>query len=401
LLLEYGQLSRADLARLTSLNKPTISNLVAKLIDDGLVRERGEGVSTGGRKPILLEIQAESRLAAGVEIDASGFHVLIASVTGERLASDIVPLDSTEPSAVADALAAALAALIAGQSGAQLLGCGVAVPGLVNRLNDTVDLPEPFAWEDVPLRHLLEERLGAPVMLTDRGKAAGLGEMWVLGKDQARDLIYLYLGGGVGGAVVIGQRIHLGVRNIAGEIGHMVIDPAGPTCSCGRKGCLEALVSTGAIISRYREIAGNRSDVSPWPIGFGKNAAIAWIGDAAAGGDPVALEVIATTARWIGIAMANLVNVLNPSAVVLGGPTTVWGAAFLRQIEREINQSALPPARDAVTIVIGEAGELAAPLGASALVLQRAPELLVRPKNHRPFAFRQEVTDSIDRVRPR
>jgi hypothetical protein len=87
--------------------------------------------------------------------------------------------------------------------------------------------------------------------------------------------------------------------------------------------------------------------------------------------------------------------------VVLGGPTTVWGAPFLRQIELEINQSALPPARDAVTIVIGEAGELAAPLGASALVLQRAPELLVRPKNHRPFAFRQEVTDSIDRVRPR
>jgi predicted NBD/HSP70 family sugar kinase len=78
--------------------------------------------------------------------------------------------------------------------------------------------------------------------------------------------------------------------------------------------------------------------------------------------------------------MANLVNVLNPSAVVLGGPTTVWGAPFLRQIELEINESALPPARDAVTIVIGEAGELAAPLGASALVLQRASELLVRPR---------------------
>lgn len=382
LLLSRGKLSRAELARLTRLNKPTVSNLVAGLIDDGIVREIGSGVSTGGRRPILLEIRETSRLVVGTEIDARSCRLLLVSLTGERLAEAAIPLSATNISAVVDAIAAGIASLFVDHPRAALLGLGVAIPGLVNRADDSVALPAPFDWTAAPLRRLLAERLDLPVLVTDRGKAAGLGEMWVLGRERGHDLIHLYLGGGVGGAVVIGQEIHWGVSNIAGEIGHMTVDPAGPVCSCGKPGCLEVLVSTRAIAERFHLLAVSHPDSS---LFHSLNrledpaAVVRAVGPAARAGDRLANEVVTSTARWIGLAISNLINLLNPGAVVLGGPTSEWGDPLIRAIEREVDRWALPLAREAVSIVIGQAGDDATALGASALVLQQASELLAQP----------------------
>ena len=382
LLLSRGRLSRAELARLTGLNKPTISNLVAGLIDDGIVGEIGSGVSTGGRRPILLEIRETSRVVVGTEIDARSCRLLLVSLSGDRLAEIAVPLGATGVDDVVDAIAAGIDALCIDRPRAALLGLGVAIPGLVNRADDTVALPAPFGWKAAPLRSLLEECLDLPVLVTDRGKAAGLGEMWVLGRERAHDLIYLYLGGGVGGAVVIGQEIHWGVSNIAGEIGHMTVDPAGPLCSCGKPGCLEALVSTRAIAERARLLAAGHPGSSPLAtLDMESDPAVVVraIGPAAGAGDRLALAMVEWTAHWIGFAIANLINVLNPGAVVLGGPTSGWGDPLLRAIEREVDRWALPLARQAVAIVIGQAGDDATTLGASALVLQQASDLLAQP----------------------
>src|SRR6478609_2833195 len=253
LLLNRGALSRADLARLTHLNKPTVSNLVARLIDEGIVREIGSGTSTGGRKPILLSIQETSRLAIGVEIDATVCRLLLVTLHGEHLVKLDMPLATPVIESVIEAIATGVEQLFIGQNRVSLLGCGVAIPGLVDRIHDTVDSPIRLGWSNVPLRSLLEARLAVPVLVTDRGKAAGLGEMWVLGKEQAHDLIYLYLGNGVAGAVVLERELHWGVSNIAGEIGHMTVDPDGPVCSCGNRGCLESLVSTSAILERAQQ----------------------------------------------------------------------------------------------------------------------------------------------------
>jgi predicted NBD/HSP70 family sugar kinase len=378
LLLERGALSRADLARLTRLNKPTISNVVARLIDEGIVQEIGSGSSTGGRKPILLSIQETSRLAVGVEIDASVCRFLLVTLHGERLVTLDAPRETSSIESVVEAIATGLDQLFIDQYGDALLGCGIAVPGLVDRVNDTVDSPMRLGWSNVPLRSLLEARLNVPVLVTDRGKAAGLGEMWVLGKEQAHDLIYLYLGNGVAGAVVLGRELHWGVSNIAGEIGHMTVDPDGPVCSCGNRGCLESLVSTPAILERAQQSLFAHPDSSlAHPI------TVAAIGAAAAGGDPLAGEIVDATARWIGIALANLINALNPATVVLGGPTAEWGEVLIDAINREIDARALPLSRQAAEIVTGKAGDLATPLGAAALVLQQAAELIAHPRKAR------------------
>ena len=386
LLLDRRALSRAELARLTHLNKPTVSNLVARLIDEGVVYEIGSGTSTGGRKPILLSIQETSRLAIGVEIDAAVCRLLLVTLHGEHLVNLDMPLATPSVETVVEAIASGIDQFFIDQDRGALLGCGVAIPGLVDRINDTVDSPIRLGWSNVPLRSLLEARLNVPVLVTDRGKAAGLGEMWVLGKEQAHDLIYLYLGNGVAGAVVLGRQLHWGVSNIAGEIGHMTVDPDGPICSCGNRGCLESLVSTSAILERIQQTVAshpNSSLAHSIDQVDSDPARIAAIGAAVEQGDLLACEIVDATARWIGIALANLINALNPATVVLGGPTAEWGEVLIAAINREIAARSLPLSRKAAVIVTGKAGDLATPLGAAALVLQQAAELIAHPRKAR------------------
>jgi glucokinase len=253
----------------------------------------------------------------------------------------------------------------------------VAIPGLVDPAGDTVDCHSALGWRDVPLRARLAARLDMPVLVTDRGKAAGLGEMWRFGKEQAHDLIFLYLGGGVGGAILLGHEIHWGVSNLAGEIGHMTVDPNGPLCACGNRGCLETHVSTPAILRRledeqsgHPEGMGGGIDVS----GMTAQEAIARIGKLATAGDPNALHVVNATSRWLGIAIAGLINALNPAAIVLGGPTAEWGEVLIEAVRREVEARTLPLTRAAVRIVTGQTGDLAPQLGAAMLVLQGAAE---------------------------
>lgn len=370
LLLDHGRLSRTELSRLTGLNKPTISNHIGSMIDEGLIREIGSGASTGGRRPILLELISSRHRIAGIELDADFVRVLITDLAGERISESSAPLLTTEPSAVIDACVQAIAETAAGSP---LLACGFAMPGLVDRRTETVDLPEPFAWHGVSFLQQLEERLELPVFVTDRGKAAGLGEMWLLADEPFQDLVYLYLGRGIGGAIVLDRKIHWGVGSIAGEIGHMVVDPNGPPCSCGNRGCLEMYAATAAIRARASLLAGEFPD-SPLESSTLDHARIA---NAAASGDRLARQLIEFVARWVGLALVSLVNVINPGAIVIGGPASAWGEVFRQQVERVVESATLLPARQEAPIVLGRARERAPVLGAIALVIQHAPELLI------------------------
>jgi N-acetylglucosamine repressor len=377
-------LSRAELARVTRLSKPTISAIVARLIGEGIVQEIGAGASTGGRTPTLLQVRGMSRLVAGVEIDAASCRFLLATLHGEQLVSIERPMASSDAATVVETIAAGIEALVADRDRGLLLGCGVAVPGLVDLAHNMVDCATRLGWKGVPLRALLEGRLGVPVMVTDRGKAAGLGELWHLGKEKPHDVIYLYLGRGVAGAVVLDRELHWGASYAAGEIGHMIVDPDGPPCECGSRGCLEALVSTSAIFGQARTLLamGRQSTLARdlATAGRADSDGIRAIGAAARRQDPLALEIVGGVARWLGLAIANLVNVLNPAVVVLGGPVAEWGSVLTDAIERALERSALPLHRQAVRVVTGRARETAVPLGAAVLVLQRAGELLTSPE---------------------
>lgn len=378
----HGALSRTELARAMHLSKPTISATVAELIAEDLVQEIGVGASLVGRKPILLRLGGASKFVVGVEIDAGVCRMVLVTLDGEQLAASELITDTANVGALLAALVDAVDALLLGRDRQTLLGCGVAIPGVVIVAEDTVDCMARLGWRDVPLGALLAARLGAPVIVTDRGKAAGLGELWFRGREKRDDLLSLYLGRGVAGAVVLDNAIHLGPTHTAGEFGHMVLDSSGPLCVCGRFGCLEAFVSTGAIRARLRALvaADNASLLAAMDAECTDVAMIAAIDEAAAHFDAVAEDLIAYAAHWLGIAIANLVNVLNPAVVVLGGPLALWGSRLIAPIERALDTQALPVPRRVVRVVASDAKDVATPLGAAALVLQRAGELLAGPR---------------------
>lgn len=383
LLLAHGSLSRVDLAQAARLSKPTVSSVVAELITEGAIQEVGFGDSTGGRKPILLRLGGEGKLVVGVEIDARVCRLALVNLDGATLQQRDLAVADTAVERVLDLLAAGIDALFAGRDRRALIGCGVAVPGLIDTGADLVRFATGLGWTATPLRALLAARLGVPVMITDRGKAAALGELWFRGREKRDDLLYLYLGRGVGGAIVLGNALHLGSDHTAGEIGHMSIDRDGPLCKCGGRGCLETFVSSAAILAHARAqiAAGRRSplatrltDEQP------EAAALAGITRAAADGDPLARELIEATAEYLGIAIANLVNVLNPRVIILGGPVARWGEPLIAATRREAARRALAIPFHTVQIVSSQAEEIAVPLGAAALVLKQAGELLAEPE---------------------
>lgn len=382
LLLARGALSRTELARSMHLSKPTISATVTELIAEGVVQEVGVGASAVGRKPILLRLGGMGRLVVGVEIDVGVCRLMLVTLDGERLTLRELIADTGNVDVLLAALVDAVDALLLGRDRQALLGCGVAVPGVVNVAEETVDCMARLGWRDVPLQALLARQLGVPVVVTDRGKAAGLGELWYRGRENHDDLLYLFLGRGVAGAVVLGYTIHLGPTHTAGEFGHMVLDPAGPPCVCGRSGCLEAFVATGAMRARLRGALadGRASTVTVEDTERADGAMVTAIGAAADHGDALACDLIAHAAYWLGIAVANLVNMLNPSLIVLGGPLAQWDRRLIAPIERALDAHALPVPRRVVRVVASEAKETAPSLGAAALMLQRAGELLASTK---------------------
>ncbi len=381
LLVARGPLSRTDLARLTHLSKPAISGIVAELLGEKIVVEGGEGDSTGGRKPIMLRLGGTRKVAVGVEIDAHLSRFLLVTLDGEPLARGERPTPA-RPEELPETIAAGLDELLGGPPARMPIGCGVAIPGLVDVGRGTVDFADRLGWRGVPLRDLLQARLDIPVMVTDRGKAAALGELWHLDHRERDNLIYIYLGCGVAGAIILGNALHLGPSHTAGEIGHMVVDPSGPRCECGRRGCLEAHISTTALLARARRLLADGRATTLAPAlrrGASDDSAITAIGVAAARGDGLALELVAYVARWLGQALANLVNAINPALIVLGGPLAAWGDVLVPSIERQLDLQALPVPRQAVRVATSQAEEGAA-LGAAVLVLQRAGEILANSR---------------------
>lgn len=377
LLRARGTLSRSDLAAETRLSKPTISAIIAQLIAEGIVQEAGANFSTGGRRPILLRLGGDRNVLAGVEIGAKHCTFVLLSLDGTVLAQHERQVDDTDVQAVVTLIMEEMTTFFTTRSWDALIGCGIAVAGVVDPVSDTVRAAG-LGWDDAPLHTLLAARLGVPVMVTDRGKAAALGELWARGSTPRDAVVYLYLGEGIGGALVLGGALYNGKDHTAGEIGHMSVDGDGLQCVCGNRGCLEMYVSSAAIIARAERQCGVTGTMT---LSASAPITVDSLGIAARAGDRAAQNVIAETARYLGIAVANLVNILNPEAVVLSGPTTRWGDLLLDAVRTEVAGRGLAIPLRTVHILQGQAGATAVSLGAAALVREQVGELLASPRN--------------------
>lgn len=319
------------------------------------------GVDLGGTK-----------LAAAVVSDDGAHRYAFSSelTLAERGADDVV-------ARMAGLVERVIAQTIAetGASRADFAGVGVGAPGPLRRADGIVVVAPNLGWRDYPLRDRLAAATGLAVTLDNDANCATLAEWWVGAAKGAGTVIGITIGTGIGGGLIFDGRLHHGANDVAGEVGHTTVEAAGRRCKCGNYGCLEAYASGPAIAERAREALDSDGASSLREATRGELAAITaeHVYDAARDGDPLALEVVRETARFLGVGVANLLNTINPDVVVLAGGVTQAGELLLAPLRAEVRRRAFRPAVEAARIVPGALERHAGVIGAAAAFLEEHP----------------------------
>ena len=253
------------------------------------------------------------------------------------------------------------------------LGVGIGSPGPLDRERGIVILTPNLGWQNYPLRDRISTQVGLPATLDNDANCATLGEWWLGAAKGGRHVIGMTIGTGIGGGLILDGKLYHGISDVAGEIGHTTIDPAGRRCKCGNYGCLEAYASGPNIAERAREeLRGGTASILPTMVnGRLEEITAQTVYDAAKRGDVLAREVVRDTARVLGAAIANLLNIFNPDVVVIAGGVTHAGEALFEPLRAEVKRRAFPPAVDACRIVPASLPVIAGVVGAVATFKQQ------------------------------
>ncbi|WP_224769404.1 ROK family protein [Nocardioides ochotonae] len=359
LLAAEGPMSRADIGRRTGLARSTVSVVVADLMRAGeAVESTARGVphkGGSGRPPVLLEIGTPPGTVAGVDIGHRHVRVLLADRGGTLLAEDHAEVDVDPAGARSLDLAAAMVRGLAAQDrdAGTLLGAGLCVPAPVDAATGRIRSGILRGWRGLAPAAELRDRLAVPVRADNDANLGALAELHHGAGRGTADLVYVTIGSGLGAGVVLGGRLQRGASGIAGEIGHVRVVDDGALCRCGNHGCLETRVSAPRLLERLQPA-------------YDERLTAARVRELDLLGDPGVARVLADAGRAVGRVVADLCNVLNPGAVVLGG---VLGAtaSTVSGTREAIDRFAQPGAASAVRVVAGELGDRAEALGAVAL----------------------------------
>ncbi|WFE40915.1 ROK family transcriptional regulator [Micromonospora sp. WMMD998] len=376
-----GTISRVGLIKTTGFTAPTISNLVRKLIDEGLVVETGHAKSTGGKRPVLLQLDHTSRYAVGVHLDHGVITYALTNLGGTVVARISRPGAGAEkPAVVVARIAAEIAALIdgVGVEPARILGVGLVFPGPVDAARgiggppDAGPAPAMRQWTGFPLASALGQVTALPVVLDNDSTAAALGEHWTGGFGAATSAAALYMGTGIGAGLVIGGVTYRGPSGNVGELGHVCVAADGPRCWCGAQGCVEALAGPAAVVAAARsDPAAARATGLAVPARRPSVVAdFAAISRAARRGEPHALALLERSARHVGVAARTLANLIDLEVLVLTGPSlAAAGSVYLPIVRHELRAS-FSRGTHTVDVRLSRSAATASAVGAAALVLE-------------------------------
>ncbi len=307
-----GQVSRIDIAAELRLSASAVTDITGILIDLGLVFEARPGESnTVGRKPILLEVNYDHKHVLGVKASNHGLTTALTNLRAEVVAWRQDALPSTEPEDVLATIEGAAVRLCAEAAvpSSELAGIGLGLPGIVDVATGSNRYSALFSWRDVPLAGLLEERLGVPAVVDNDVNALAAAEAWFGAGEGHESFLVVTLGRGVGLGIVIDGSVYRGPHGGAGEFGHVILEPGGPACSCGQRGCLEALIGDDALLRVAKQTVR----------GFPQDGRASDLIDLADAGDADARAVFSRAGHTLGRGLATLVNLLAPTLIVLGG----------------------------------------------------------------------------------
>lgn len=331
---DYGPISRAEIAKKTKLTPATVSKIVSQLLEAEFILETKEGESSGGRRPILLTINPVGGFIIGLTISKGEIEVLLTDLEINYLDNEKLKLETIDFHAICDHAADLIKDVIIKNNinSERVLGVGVGLHGMVNYKEGISIFAPHLKWRNLPLKQMLVERLDYPVLVDNDVRLMALGEMWKGESQNLQNFAYINVDYGVGTGIVLGGNLLRGENYSAGEIGHTLAEVNGPLCSCGKHGCLEALISLGAL---------SEED------------------------EPIVREKVS---RYLGRGLANLNNLLDLERIILGGRVLELASDMIPDIREEFSTHVFFKA-DKEKIAKGNLGSEASIVGAVTMIL--------------------------------
>jgi len=371
--------SRPTLARALDLSLPTVTTVVKHLLDHGIVVEADYKQTTGGRRAALLQLNPDFAHTLGLEISYSYLRAARVNLVGEVVDREEpatrparVPADGRAREPELEEVVGVARALLARSPKGLVRGVGVGISGLVSaETGVSVKFPRSEKWVGVPLGRILSDRLGVPAWVANDVQAATLGELRYGEGREVDSFVYLHLGEGIALGLVVRGELYQGAQGNVGELGHSIVEAGGAICYCGNYGCLESLASPAAIVRQTREAitgAGVESQVLALAGGDLAGICIEHVLQAAEASDRLASNLVEKAAGYIGLSVANLVNVLSPERLILAGAMVERGGPLLEAVTRSFRSLVMPGLRNVTELRKSSLGGGAAVLGAAALV---------------------------------
>ncbi len=313
-----GMISRVDISKELGLSKASLTGITAELIEEGLVIEKQPGAFQVGRRPILLAINPDGAYAVGINITISRVQAVIINFQAEIKATYAVPLekDQYRPEALAKKISAAVSGCITkfGFENKKIAGVGVSVPGLVDSNSGVVRYLPNYGWMDVKFREILRENIGYRLFIDNDANNVTISEHWFGEGCGTDNLLVIIIENGIGAGCVLNGQLVRGVLGVAGEFGHMSIDPNGPMCRCGRRGCVEAYAGIFAIMKDVARVAAHDNlRRKPSDLKFDD------VVEGAMKGNAEFRNILNHAGRMLGIGVSQLITLLNPEKIILTG----------------------------------------------------------------------------------
>ncbi|WP_417897041.1 ROK family transcriptional regulator [Bacillus haimaensis] len=352
-IMQHKSISRAEIAKLTGLNKATVSSQIADLLDEGLLVETHAAFSSGGRKPIFLSMNESAAYAVGIDIDVTCISIAATDLKGNIVAKEIHPIEDQSFPAVEEKLRTIIWELnkTLPTSRYGIIGIGVGVHGIVDNYENIVYTPQ-HQWRNVDLKGALESSLQAPVFIANNSNLCAVAEQ--VFSNESTDLVCITTYSGIGMGIIIQRKLFQGFEGYSGEVGHMIIEPEGRTCTCGNKGCWEQYASEKVLLKAIRDRLG-RSNCSVEEVHQFMESRIEELE-----------EVIKDYTNHLAIGVNNIINILNPETVIINSDFFSYHPSMLDIIKKNLTSSM----NHRKELKLSSLGKNACMLGASATVIK-------------------------------
>jgi len=357
---KQGSISRIELTEITGCSAGTVSNHVRTLIKKGFMIETKKGISSGGRKPIQLMINPHKAYIFSIEIEVNQIKIVMFDLEIKVITKSVIPItykDDYQKNLEQVFFEMDKMREEKNLKLDNLLGIGVAVPGLIDKEKGILEFAPNLGWKNVYILKIFKDKFNLPVILDNEAKAAAIGEREFI-YPKMDNMVFISINEGIGCGVILNGELYRGASGNAGEFGHIIIDNNGLVCHCGNKGCWETLASESYIVNRYLKLSNSNKELTKKEIyQIGKN------------GDKKIIEIFNEVGRNIGIGLVNIINGLSPELLVIGGGIVEIKDYIYDEIIKKLEESALSISYKKVEIKFSELAGLAAVYGMADLII--------------------------------